>query len=55
MFIELIYGFISNSLGLISDSAHMLFDSMALGIGLYASYMSKLIPNEKFTFGYIIN
>lgn len=26
MFVELIYGFYSNSLGLISDAGHMLFD-----------------------------
>lgn len=41
MFIELIYGFLSNSLGLISDSVHMLIDSSALGIGVYASYVAK--------------
>ena len=41
MFVELIYGFMSNSLGLISDSFHMLFDCTALFIGLIASYISK--------------
>jgi hypothetical protein len=42
MFVELIYGYVSNSLGLISDSFHMLFDCMALFIGLCASYIAKL-------------
>lgn len=42
MFVELIYGIIANSLSLIGDSAHMAFDSTALAIGLYASFISKL-------------
>ena len=46
MFVELIYGYLSNSLGLISDSFHMLFDCMALFIGLCASYIAKL-PADK--------
>lgn len=53
MFVELFVGFMSNSLGLISDAIHMLFDCLALAIGLYASYMSTLKPNERFTFGYL--
>lgn len=52
MFVELIYGFYSNSLGLISDAGHMLFDCTALGIGLYASFVSKLKPNHRYTYGY---
>ncbi|KAM3139148.1 hypothetical protein pb186bvf_008746 [Paramecium bursaria] len=52
MFVELIYGFISNSLGLISDSLHMLIDSSALAIALYANYVSKKKPSTTFTFGY---
>ena len=46
MFVELIYGYLSNSLGLISDSFHMLFDCMALFIGLCASYIAKM-PADK--------
>lgn len=45
MFVELIYGILANSLSLISDSVHMLFDSSALAIGLYAAFMSKLKPS----------
>lgn len=54
-FVELVYGFMANSLSLISDSAHMLFDSSALALGLYASYMSKKKPNMVYTFGYSQN
>ena len=92
MFVELIYGWYSNSLGLISDAGHMLFgqnthtrivcnnetvlclsstpivhalvfasvlvslfsqiDCTALAIGLYASFVSKLKPNQLYTYGY---
>ena len=52
MFVELIYGILSNSLSLISDSAHMLFDSSALAIGLYAAFMSKMDPTTLASYGY---
>lgn len=52
MFVELIYGYMSNSLGLITDSFHMLFDCMALFIGLCASYISKMGVDKKYTYGY---
>jgi len=50
--LELVYGFLSNSIGLISDAAHMLFDSTALAVGIYASYKATLPPNHKFSYGY---
>ena len=53
MFVELVYGFWTNSLGLISDAFHMLFDCTALGIGLYASVIAKWEPNQVFTYGYV--
>ncbi|KAJ2466757.1 hypothetical protein EV174_006489, partial [Coemansia sp. RSA 2320] len=52
MFVQIVYGYLSNSLGLISDAIHMLFDCMALAIGLIAAVMSKWPPSESFTFGY---
>ncbi len=53
MFVELIYGFMSNILGLISDSFHMLFDCTALFIGLCASYIvAKMKADKKYTYGY---
>ncbi|KAL6960667.1 hypothetical protein U1Q18_038431 [Sarracenia purpurea var. burkii] len=51
MVVEFVVGFMSNSLGLISDACHMLFDCAALAIGLYASYISRLPANGKFTYG----
>jgi zinc transporter 5/7 len=52
MFVELVYGYLSNSLGLISDSFHMLFDCMALFIGLCASYIAKLPADKQYTYGF---
>jgi zinc transporter 5/7 len=53
MFVELIFGFISNSLGLITDSFHMLFDCTALFISLCASYIATMQPDKRFTYGYL--
>ncbi len=52
MFVELIYGVISNSLGLISDSVHMFFDCSALVLTLVASYFASLPPNKQFQYGF---
>lgn len=51
MFVEVIYGYLTNSLGLISDAAHMAFDCTALLIGLIASYISKLNTDQTFGYG----
>lgn len=50
-FVELFYGFITNSLGLISDSFHMFFDCTALIAGLAASLITKWKANERFSYG----
>ena len=50
--VELTYGVWTNSLGLISDGFHMLFDCTALLVGLYASLMSRLKPTRLFSYGY---
>jgi zinc transporter 5/7 len=52
MFVELFVGLWTNSLGLISDAGHMLFDSGGLFIGLYASYISKWRADPTYTYGY---
>jgi zinc transporter 5/7 len=52
MFVEVIYGLISNSLGLLTDGAHMLLDSSAVIIGLYSTYLSDFKENGSFNFGY---
>ena len=51
-FVELAYGAWTNSLGLISDGFHMLFDCTALLAGLLATVVSKWPSNERFSFGY---
>ncbi|KAL9647822.1 hypothetical protein ABK040_001313 [Willaertia magna] len=53
MIVELFFGFYNNSLGLISDSAHMFFDCAALIIGLYGNIMSKWKSNSIYTYGYV--
>ncbi|ORX67723.1 cation efflux protein [Basidiobolus meristosporus CBS 931.73] len=52
MFVQMVYGVWTNSLGLISDAIHMFFDCLALGIGLFASVMSKWPANKTFSYGY---
>ncbi len=42
----------TNSLGLISDGFHMLFDCTALMMGLYASLMSRWKPTRVYSYGY---
>ncbi|CAG7832258.1 unnamed protein product [Allacma fusca] len=50
--VEFLCGTLSNSLGLISDGFHMLFDTIALLIGLCASVMCRWPPTPIFPFGY---
>lgn len=51
-FVEFAYGIWTNSLGLISDGFHMLFDCSALVMGLYASVLARWRPTKAFSFGY---
>ena len=51
-FIELCWGVWSNSLGLVSDSFHMLFDCTALVLGLIAAVMAKWKPTRVYPYGY---
>lgn len=52
-FIELFYGYWTNSLGLISDSFHMFFDCSGLLAGLLATVVTRKKPNEKYSYGYV--
>jgi cation diffusion facilitator family transporter len=52
MFIQLMYGVWTNSLGLISDAIHMFFDCFSLAVGLLAVVMAKWPPSTHFPFGY---
>lgn len=52
MLVQLTYGFVTGSLGLLSDSIHMFFDCLALVVGLCASVMSRWPPSVRFPYGY---
>ena len=52
MGVQSTYGFLTGSLGLISDSIHMFFDCVALIVGVSAAVMSKWPPSTKFPYGY---
>jgi cobalt-zinc-cadmium efflux system protein len=51
--VEIVGGWLSNSLALLSDSAHMVSDVVALGLSMAALYLATRQPNSKFTFGYL--
>ena len=51
-FVEVVFGFISNSLALISDAGHMVTDSAALGLALLAQILAKRKPNATHSFGF---
>lgn len=52
MVVQSTYGYLTGSLGLISDSIHMFFDCVALLVGVCAAVMSKWPPSVKFPYGY---
>lgn len=51
--VEIIGGLLSNSLALLSDSAHMISDVIALGLSMTAIYLARRPPNAKYTFGFL--
>lgn len=51
--VELVGGIVSNSLALLSDSAHMVSDVIALGLSMTAIYLASRPPNARFTFGFL--
>jgi zinc transporter 5/7 len=50
--VEFLYGWWNNSLGLLSDAVHMLFDSTAIIFSLIASVIQKWDATVTFTYGY---
>ena len=50
--VEVIGGWMTNSLALLSDAGHMLSDILALVISLYAAYMTQKAPTAKRSYGY---
>ncbi|MEX2460195.1 MAG: cation diffusion facilitator family transporter [Paenibacillaceae bacterium] len=51
--VEIIGGLLSHSLALLSDSAHMISDVIALGLSMLAIHLATRAPNARFTFGYL--
>ena len=52
MAVEFIGGIASKSLSLVSDSGHMLTDSLALSLSLFALWFSKKPATRKNTYGF---
>ncbi len=52
MLAEAVGGWLSGSLALLSDAAHMLTDAGALGLALVAAFLASRPANDKRTFGY---
>ena len=52
MLLELFVGWRSNSLSLLSDAGHMMFDNCALTIGILADHIGKWNKNDVYTYGY---
>ncbi len=50
--IEFIWGAITNSIAIISDSIHDLWDSMAIGLAYFFEKLSRKKANEKYNYGY---
>jgi cobalt-zinc-cadmium efflux system protein len=52
LFVELVGGFLSHSLALLSDAGHVLTDIAAIGLSWFAMHQSQKPASEKFTYGY---
>jgi zinc transporter 5/7 len=52
MAVQGFYGYVTDSLGLLSDTIHMFFDCVALFVGLCAAVTSKWPPSLKFPYGF---
>ncbi len=51
-FVELIGGYLTNSLALISDAGHMLTDVLALGMSLLAMWFAQRPASDRHSFGF---
>ncbi|KAJ3342396.1 hypothetical protein HDU93_002512 [Gonapodya sp. JEL0774] len=50
--VEAVYGYLTNSLSLTSDAAHMMFDSSFIALSLAASVVTTWEADDKFTYGF---
>lgn len=51
--IELIGGFLTNSVAIISDSVHDFGDAVSIGVSFFLERKSHQQPDEKYTYGYL--
>ncbi|XYJ12436.1 cation diffusion facilitator family transporter [Telluria sp. B2] len=51
--VEVVTGFMSNSLALISDAGHMVTDAAALGLALLAQLIARRPPSSRHSFGFV--
>jgi cobalt-zinc-cadmium efflux system protein len=51
--IEVVAGFWSGSLALLSDAGHMVTDSTALGLAALAAWLARKPPSNRFTYGLV--
>ncbi len=51
--VEFVGGILSNSLALIGDAAHMLTDTLAMGLSIFALNLAKRPANKSKTYGYL--
>ncbi|UVW27327.1 cation diffusion facilitator family transporter [Massilia sp. H6] len=51
--VEVVTGFISNSLALIADAGHMVTDAAALGLALLAQMIARRPPSARHSFGFV--
>jgi cobalt-zinc-cadmium efflux system protein len=51
--VELVGAFVSNSLALLADAAHMLTDVAAIGLALFAMWLASRTTRPERTFGYL--
>ena len=49
--VQLVYGFLANSMALVADGAHNLSDVLALVVGWAGAVMAKRSPSRRFTYG----
>src|SRR5881275_1466647 len=49
--VELIYGFLANSMALVADGGHNLSDVLGLVVGWAGAVMAKRSPSPRFTYG----
>ncbi len=52
MLVEIIGGWVFNSLALLADGGHMLSDTLALGMAWFASRLGQRSANDTHTFGF---